>query len=82
MNSIYYDYDKLGTENTTSGIVTSGTRTGFLVCTWFVQVYTGIYRYKPGTYQKHGSCTTGHDSRCAVSSFELIHKLAASSSLS
>jgi hypothetical protein len=29
----------------TSGIVTSGTRTGFLVCTWFVPVYTGTYLY-------------------------------------
>ena len=28
-----------------SGIVTSGTRTGFLVCTWFVPVHTGMYRY-------------------------------------
>ena len=27
-----------------SGIVTSGTRTGFLVCTWFVLVHTGMYR--------------------------------------
>ena len=29
----------------TSGIVTSGTRTGFLVCTWFVLVHTSMYRY-------------------------------------
>ncbi len=28
-----------------SGIVISGTRTGFLVCIWFVPVHTGMYLY-------------------------------------
>ena len=27
-----------------------------------------MYRYKPGTNQKPDSCTTGHDSRCRISS--------------
>ncbi len=33
-------------------------------CTYeYIAVCTSMYQYKPGSYKKHCSCTTGHDSR-------------------
>ena len=40
------------------------------VCTFKLRTYeyilvcTSMYQYKPGSYKKHCSCTTGQDSRC------------------